>query len=141
MWKIPAIFGKRVLVIEDGPTLTHGEMAYGAGFVAARRFGAKEIVDPRPFAVRSIAATYQKYPKTGPILPAMGYGAAQMKDLEATIRKADVDLVIIGTPIDLTRVINISKPHQRVRYELQEIGQPTLEDVLKAKFGKKGKKK
>jgi len=136
-----AIFGKRVLVIEDGPTLTHGEMAYGAGFVAAKRFGAKEIVDPRPFAVRSIAATYQKYPKTGPILPAMGYGAAQMKDLEATIRKADVDLVIIGTPIDLTRVINISKPHQRVRYELQEIGQPTLEDVLKAKFGKKGKKK
>jgi predicted GTPase len=115
-------------------------MAYGAGFVAAKRFGAKEIVDPRPFAVRSIAATYQKYSKTGPILPAMGYGAAQMKDLEATIRKADVDLVIIGTPIDLTRVINISKPHQRVRYELQEIGQPTLEDILRAKFGKKSKK-
>jgi predicted GTPase len=136
-----AIFGKRVLVIEDGPTLTHGEMAYGAGFIAAKRFGAKEIVDPRPFAVRSIAATYQKYPKTGPILPAMGYGAEQMKDLEATIRKSDVDLVIIGTPIDLTRVINISKPHQRVRYELQEIGQPTLEDILKAKFGKKSKKK
>jgi predicted GTPase len=136
-----AIFGKRVLVIEDGPTLTHGEMAYGAGYVAAKRFGAKEIVDPRPFAVRSIAATFQKYPKTGPILPAMGYGAAQMKDLEATIRKADVDMVIIGTPIDLTRVINISKPHQRVRYELQEIGQPTLEDILMKKFGKKGKKK
>jgi predicted GTPase len=113
------------------------EMAYGAGYVAAKRFGAAEIVDPRPFAVRSIAATYQKYPKTGPILPAMGYGAAQIKDLEATIRKADVDMVIIGTPIDLTRVLKISKPFQRVRYELQEIGQPTLEDILKKKFGKK----
>ncbi|MGQ9832350.1 MAG: cyclic 2,3-diphosphoglycerate synthase [Candidatus Villigracilaceae bacterium] len=132
-----AIQGKRVLVIEDGPTLTHGEMAYGAGYVAARRFGAAEIVDPRPFAVKSIAATYQKYPKTGPILPAMGYGAAQMKDLEATIKKADVDMVIIGTPIDLTRVIKIDKPTQRVRYELQEIGQPTLEDILHQKFGKK----
>ena len=132
-----AIQGKRVLVVEDGPTLTHGEMAYGAGFIAARRFGAAEIVDPRPFAVRSIAATYVKYPKTGPILPAMGYGEAQMKDLEATIKKADVDLVIIGTPIDLTRIIKIDKPYQRVRYELQEIGQPTLEDVLMKKFGKK----
>jgi predicted GTPase len=131
------IQGKRVLVIEDGPTLTHGEMAYGAAFVAARRFGAAEIVDPRPFAVKSIAATYEKYPNTGPILPAMGYGEAQMKDLEATIRKADVDMVLIGTPIDLTRVIKIDKPHQRVRYELQEIGQPTLEDILKKKFGKK----
>ncbi len=132
-----AIRGKRVLVVEDGPTLTHGEMAYGAGYVAARRFGAAEIVDPRPFAVRSIAATYQKYPKTGPILPAMGYGEAQMKDLEATINGSDVDLVIVGTPIDLTRVIQLKKPYQRVRYELQEIGQPTLEDLLKAKFGKK----
>ncbi|PWH14777.1 MAG: GTPase [Anaerolineae bacterium] len=131
-----AIRGKRVLVIEDGPTLTHGEMAYGAGYVAARRFGAKEIVDPRPFAVKSIAATYEKYPKTGPILPAMGYGEAQMKDLEATIAAADVDMVIIGTPIDLTRIIKIEKPYQRVRYELQEIGQPTLEDILKNKFGK-----
>jgi predicted GTPase len=132
-----AIQGKRVLVIEDGPTLTHGEMAYGAGYVAARRFGAAEIVDPRPFAVRSIAETYKKYPKTGPILPAMGYGDAQTKDLEATIKKADVDLVIIGTPIDLTRVLKLDKPHQRVRYELQEIGQPTLEDILKKKFRKK----
>ena len=131
-----AIRGKRVLVIEDGPTLTHGGMAYGAGYVAARRFGAAEIVDPRPFAVKSIKATYEKYPKTGPILPAMGYGEAQMRDLEATIAKADVDMVIIGTPIDLTRVIKINKPAQRVRYELQEIGQPTLEDILKAKFGK-----
>jgi predicted GTPase len=131
------IRGKRVLVVEDGPTLTHGEMAYGAGYVAARRFGAKEIVDPRPFAVKSIAATYAKYPKTGPILPAMGYGAKQMKDLEATIDKADVDMVIVGTPIDLTRVIKIKKPYQRVRYELQEIGQPTLQELLMKKFGKK----
>ena len=131
-----AIRGKRVLVIEDGPTLTHGEMAYGAGYVAARRFGAAEIVDPRPFAVGSIKTTYEKYPKTGPILPAMGYGEAQTRDLEATINKSDVDLVIIGTPIDLNRVIKINKPAQRVRYELQEIGRPTLEDILKAKFGK-----
>lgn len=132
-----AIQGKRVLVIEDGPTLTHGEMAYGAGYVAAKRFGAAEIVDPRPFAVNSIKATYEKYPKTGPILPAMGYGEAQTRDLEATINQSDVDLVIIGTPIDLTRVIKINKPSQRVRYELQEIGQPTLEDILKGKIGKK----
>jgi predicted GTPase len=132
-----AIQGKRVLVIEDGPTLTHGEMAYGAGYVAARRFGAAEIVDPRPFAVRSIKATYEKYPRTGPILPAMGYGAAQTHDLEETINHADVDLVIIGTPIDLGRLIQINKPHQRVLYELQEIGVPTLEDVLNKCFGKK----
>ena len=132
-----AIAGKRVLVVEDGPTLTHGEMAYGAGYVAAVRFGAAEIVDPRPFAVRSIADTYRKYPKTGAILPAMGYGAAQVKDLEATINAANVDLVVIGTPIDLTRVMKINKPTQRVRYELQEIGQPTLFNVLEKKFGHK----
>lgn len=130
------IRGKRVLVIEDGPTLTHGEMAYGAGWVAARRFGAAEIVDPRPFAVGSIAATYQKYTTTGPILPAMGYGEEQIRDLEKTINNSDVDLVISATPIDLNRVIKIRKPMQRVRYELQEIGQPTLEDILKAKFVK-----
>jgi predicted GTPase len=132
-----SIRGKRVLVIEDGPTLTHGEMAYGAGYVAARRFGAAEIVDPRPFAVKSIAATYQKYPKTGPILPAMGYGEAQMMDLEATINASDVDMVVVGTPIDLTRVIKMKKPYQRVRYELQELGRPTLSDLLLKKFGKK----
>ncbi len=131
-----AILGKRVLVIEDGPTLTHGEMKYGAGWVAARRFGAAEIVDPRPYAVGSIKATYEKYPNTGAILPAMGYGDAQMRDLEATIRNVDADYVVIGTPIDLTRVIQIDKPSTRVRYELQEIGQPTLEDLLKAKFSK-----
>ena len=132
-----AIQGKRVLVIEDGPTLTHGEMAYGAGYVAARRFGALEIVDPRPFAVKSIAATYKKYPKTGPILPAMGYGQAQIKDLEETINRSAVDMVIIGTPIDLSRIVNIKIPSQRVRYELQEIGPPTLAELLKAKFGKR----
>lgn len=132
-----AIRGKRVLVVEDGPTLTHGEMAYGAGYVAAKRFGAAEIVDPRPFAVGAIKETYQKYPKTGPILPAMGYGDDMTRDLEKTIDKADVDLVVIGTPIDLNRVMKIKKPNQRVRYELQEIGKPTLEDILKEKFGKK----
>jgi predicted GTPase len=122
--------------VEDGPTLTHGEMAYGAGWVAARRFGAAEIVDPRPFAIGSIKATFAKYPTTGDVLPAMGYGREQIHELEQTINAADVDLVIIGTPIDLSRVMTIKKPTQRVRYELQEIGQPTLEDVLKAKFGK-----
>lgn len=131
-----AIRGKRVLVIEDGPTLTHGEMAYGAGWVAARRFGAAEIVDPRPFAVGSIHDTYVKYPNTGTILPAMGYGDAMVKDLESTINKADVDLVISATPIDLNRILKVNKPMQRVRYELQEIGQPTLTDILKAKFQK-----
>jgi predicted GTPase len=132
-----AIRGKRVLVIEDGPTLTHGEMAYGAGYVAARRFGAKEIVDPRPYAVGSIAATYAKYPTTGAVLPAMGYGEKQTKELEETINKSDVDMVIIGTPIDLSRVVKLNKPYQRVRYELQEIGQPTLTDILMTKFGTK----
>jgi predicted GTPase len=132
-----AIQGKRVLVIEDGPTLTHGEMAYGAGWVAARRFGAAQIVDPRPFAVGAIKATYQKYPKTGPILPAMGYGDDMVHDLEKTINNSDVDLVISATPIDLTRIIKVNKPMQRVRYELQEIGQPTLMDLLRKKFGSK----
>ncbi|MEA4812810.1 MAG: cyclic 2,3-diphosphoglycerate synthase [Anaerolineaceae bacterium] len=132
-----AIRGKRVLVVEDGPTLTHGGMTYGAGYVAARRFGAKEIVDPRPFAVGTIADTYKKYPGTGTILPAMGYGGQQVKDLEDTINKADVDMVIVGTPIDLTRVLKINKPYQRVRYELQDIGTPTLNDILGKKFGKK----
>jgi predicted GTPase len=131
-----AIFGKRVLVIEDGPTLTHGEMAYGAGWVAARRFGAKEIVDPRPYAVGTIKETYQKYPTTGNVLPAMGYGDKQIHELEQTINNMDVDLIIIGTPIDLGRILKINKPTQRVRYDLQEIGQPTLADILTKKFGK-----
>ncbi len=132
-----AIMGKKVLVIEDGPTLTHGEMAYGAGWVAARRFGAAQIVDPRPFAVGAIKATYQKYPKTGPILPAMGYGDDMVHDLEKTINNSNVDLVISATPIDLTRIIKVNIPMQRVRYELQEIGQPTLMDLLRKKFGPK----
>ncbi|NSW51869.1 MAG: GTPase [Anaerolineae bacterium] len=131
-----AIRGKRVMVIEDGPTLTHGEMKYGAGYVAARRFGAAEIVDPRPFAVGTIAATYQKYSGTGPILPAMGYGDAQMRDLEQTIANAEVDLIVSGTPIDITRVIKVNKPIQRVRYELQEIGKPDLVDLLQTRFKK-----
>ena len=129
-----AIRGKRVLVVEDGPTLTHGGMAYGAGVIAAKRFGAAEIIDPRPWAVDSIAATYAKYPGTGPILPAMGYGEAQLHDLEATINQIPCDLVIVGTPIDLARIIDIKHPNQRVRYELQPIGQPTLEAILKERL-------
>ncbi len=129
-----AIQGQRVLVVEDGPTLTHGEMAYGAGWVAARRFGAAEIVDPRPYAVGSIRETFQKYPTTGDVLPAMGYGDAQIKELEQTINNAEVDLVVIGTPIDLGRLLKINKPTQRVRYELQVIGQPRLADLLQQKF-------
>ena len=128
------IKGKRVLVVEDGPTLTHGEMAYGAGWVAARKFGAAEIIDPRPFAVGTILETFQKYPTTGDVLPAMGYGDAQIKELEKTINSTDAELVIIGTPIDLARLMKINKPTQRVRYELQVIGQPTLGDLLKEKF-------
>jgi predicted GTPase len=132
-----SIRGKRVLVVEDGPTLTHGEMAYGAGWMAAMRFGAAEIVDPRPYAVGSILDTYAKYPTTGNVLPAMGYGDTQVRELAKTIENADVDMVIIGTPIDLRKLLNIKKPSQRVRYELQEIGQPTLAEVLEDRFGKK----
>jgi len=131
-----AIRGKSVLVIEDGPTLTHGEMTYGAGVVAARRFGAAELIDPRPYAVGTIAETFKKYPNTGTLLPAMGYGEQQVKDLEATINDVPCDLVIAATPIDLRRVLTINRPAQRVRYELQEIGQPTLKDILTEKFGK-----
>jgi predicted GTPase len=130
-----AIRGKRVLVVEDGPTLTHGEMAYGAGVVAAQTFDAAEIIDPRPYAVRTIADTYAKYPATGPVLPAMGYGAAQIKDLEETINNAAADMVLIATPIDLGKLVNIRQPSQRVRYELQEIGQPTLTELLRDRFG------
>lgn len=126
-----AIKGKRVLIVEDGPTLTHGEMAYGAGVVAARRFGAAEIVDPRPYAVGSIKETFAKYPGTGPVLPAMGYGEKQTHELEETINHTPVDLVLIATPIDLRRIINIRHPTDRVRYELQELGQPTLDQVLR----------
>ncbi len=124
------IRGKRVLVVEDGPTLTHGEMTFGAGILAARQFQAKEIVDPKPFAVRSIADTYAKYPLIGSLLPAMGYGDQQMKDLEATINHVPCDAVIIGTPIDLRRIIHIKKPSTRVTYSLDEVAKPDLEDVL-----------
>ena len=124
------IVGKRVLVVEDGPTLTHGEMKIGAGSVAAERLGAKEIIDPRPFAVGTITETFNKYQHIGHVLPAMGYGEQQLKDLEETIRNADCDAVIIGTPIDLTRVISIDKPCTRVHYELDEQGSPNLTDIL-----------
>ncbi|HGY54214.1 MAG TPA: GTPase [Caldithrix abyssi] len=125
------ITGKRVLVVEDGPTLTHGEMTYGAGVVAAEKFGAAELVDPRPYTVGTITETFEKYPDIGTLLPAMGYGDQQIKDLEETINKTDCDLVVIGTPIDLRKLININKPAVRVTYELQEIGKPDLSDVLK----------
>jgi len=125
-----AVRGRTVLVIEDGPTLTHGGMAYGAGVMAARRFGAAKIVDPRPYAVGSIVATYEKYSSTGAVLPAMGYGSEQVAELGRTIGNTPCDLVIIATPIDLRRLVEIEQPSQRVRYELQEIGRPTLEDVL-----------
>jgi predicted GTPase len=128
-----AIRGRRVLVVEDGPTLTHGEMTYGAGIIAAQALGAAEIVDPRPYAVRSIAATFAKYPHTGPLLPAMGYGGDQIADLEETINATPADLVLIATPIDLGRLIRINRPYQRVRYELQEIGQLTIAELLKEK--------
>ena len=124
------ILGKKVLVIEDGPTLTHGEMQFGAGVVAAEKYGAESLVDPRPWTVGKIAETFDKYPDIGQILPAMGYGEDQMKDLEITINKVECDCVIIGTPIDLRRVINIKKPSVRVTYKLQEIGMPTLASIL-----------
>ena len=125
-----AVRGKRVLVIEDGPTLTHGEMAYGAGVIAARQYGAAEIVDPRAHAVGSLADTYRKYPGTGPVLPAMGYGAAQIRDLEATVRATPCDVVLIGTPIDLRRLIAFDRPAIRVTYDLAERGKPDLADLL-----------
>jgi len=125
------IRGKRVLVIEDGPTLTHGEMSYGAGVIAAEKYGAAELIDPRPFTVGTIREIYKKYPEIGTLLPAMGYSDKQIKDLETTINKSDADLVIIGTPIDLRKIININKTALRVYYELQEIGKPDLSDALK----------
>ncbi len=127
------ITDKRVLVVEDGPTLTHGEMKYGAGTVIARKLGAKEIVDPRPYTVNSISDTFKKYPNIGVLLPAMGYGDDQIKDLEETINKTDCDSVVIGTPIDLGRILKINKPSTRVMYELQELGVNTCESVLKSK--------
>jgi predicted GTPase len=127
------IRGKRVLAIEDGPTLTHGEMGYGAAFLAAKQHGAGALVDPRPFAVGSIEETFARYPHVSALLPAMGYGRKQMEELRETIARSDADLVLIGTPIDLRRVIELDKPALRVTYRLQELGEPTLADVLAAR--------
>ncbi|MGY5876352.1 MAG: cyclic 2,3-diphosphoglycerate synthase [Candidatus Thorarchaeota archaeon] len=124
-----AIRGKRVLVVEDGPTVTHGDMPYGAGYIAARKAGAI-VVDPRPFAVGSIKDTFEKYYHLQDVLPAMGYGKKQMEELQKTINNSDVEAVVIGTPIDLARIIKIDKPNVRVKYDLQEIGRPNLDDVL-----------
>ena len=129
------IKGKRVLCIEDGPTLTHGEMGFGAGTIAATRYGAAELVDPRPYTVGAIAESFKLYPQIGALLPAMGYGKEQLKDLETTINRTDCEAVVVATPIDLRRVIKINKPSTRVHYELQEIGEPTLEGILTA-FGR-----
>jgi len=126
-----AIRGKTVLVIEDGPTVTHGEMKFGAGLIAAQKSGAKKIIDPRPFAVGSIKTTFEKYKHLESVLPAMGYGEQQVKDLQATINAAKCDVVVSGTPIDLNRVLKANKPLIRVRYDLQVLGTPTLEDILK----------
>ncbi len=128
-----AMAGKRVLVVEDGPTLTHGEMKYGAGVMAARKYGAAAIVDPRPYAKGRIRQTFEAYPGIGQVLPAVGYGEEQIRDLEATIEAVDCDLVVVATPVDLTRIIRIGKPMLRVGYELQEIGKPDLEMILRAK--------
>jgi len=124
------IEGKKVLVVEDGPTLTHGGMKLGAGVIAARKYGAAALVDPRPFTVGKLSETFEIYPEIGTLLPAMGYGAEQLKDLETTINRSDCDSVIIGTPIDLNRLIDIQKPSTRIYYDLQEIGKPDLSDVL-----------
>lgn len=131
------IKGKRVLVVEDGPTLTHGQMKIGAGTVAAQKYGASEFVDPRPFLIGKLKTTFEHYPEIGAVLPAMGYGKQQMQDLEATIRNTDCDAVVIGTPIDLSRVIKIDKPFVKVGYNLQEIGHPTLAGILKDFFADK----
>ncbi len=132
------IKGKRVLVVEDGPTLTHGHMKIGAGTVAARKFGAKELVDPRPYTVGRLKETFATYPNIGTLLPAMGYGEQQVKDLEATINATDCDTVVIATPIDLNRIVKIKKPTVKVGYDLQEIGSPNLAEVLED-FCKKNK--
>jgi predicted GTPase len=124
------IRGKRVLAVEDGPTLTHGEMAYGAAVLAAKQHGAAALVDPRPFAVGSIEKTFASYPHVSELLPAMGYGRKQTEELRETIARSDADLVLIGTPIDLRRVIEIDKPALRVEYRLQELGEPTLASII-----------
>ena len=131
------IKGKRVLVVEDGPTITHGNMAYGAGTIAAERLGASEMVDPRSYAVGSIKRTFRDYGHLGSVLPAMGYGKEQISELEQTINMTQCDVVVIGTPIDLRRVLHLNKPAVRAKYELQEIGTPTLEGILRSHFPKR----
>jgi len=127
-----AIKGKKVLVVEDGPTLTHGEMKFGAGAIAANKFGASTLVDPRPYTVGKLSETFKTYPEIGTLLPAMGYDQQQLKDLETTINNTECDTVVIGTPIDLNRIIDIKKPTTRVYYDLAEIGSPNLEEILTA---------
>ena len=129
-----AIAGKRVLCVEDGPTLTHGEMSYGAAVVAAKRAGAAELVDPRPYLVGSLAETFEKYPHIGALVPAMGYGAEMVADLEATVNATPADVVVAGTPIDLGRIIKANKPIVRVRYDLKVVSAPTLEDVVRERL-------
>jgi len=131
------ITGRRVLVVEDGPTLTHGEMKYGAGVIAARKYGAAEIVDPRQYTSGRIRDTYAAYPGIGQVLPAVGYGSQQIRDLEATINAVDCDLVIIATPVDLTRIVHINKPMLKVGYELQEIGKPDLSELVRGRLGRR----
>ena len=128
------IKGKRVLVIEDGPTLTHGSMSFGAGFVAAKKFGAREIVDPRPWIKGSIKEAFEKYPQIGSILPALGYGKEQLKELEEIVNSSDAELVVVATPVNLGRIINMNKPYVRVTYELQEIGKPDLYEIIKERL-------
>ncbi len=132
------IKGKRVLVVEDGPTLTHGNMKIGAGTVAARKYGASELIDPRPYIVGKLEETFKTYPDIGTLLPAMGYGEEQISDLEKTINGADCDSVVIGTPIDLGRIIKINKPSTKVGYDLQEIGRPDLEELISGFLEKRG---
>jgi predicted GTPase len=134
-----AIKGKKVLVVEDGPTLTHGNMPYGAGVIVAKKLGANELVDPRPYAVGSIVTAFKKYPHLGALLPALGYGKEQIQELQETINTTPCDIVVIGTPIDLRRILKINKPAVRAKYELRELGSPTLEDILTQRFPKKQK--
>jgi predicted GTPase len=129
-----AIKGKKVLVVEDGPTLTHGNMPYGAGVIIAKKLGANELIDPRPYAVGSITNAFRKYPHLGPLLPALGYGKEQIQELQKTINATPCDIVVIGTPIDLRRILKINKPAVRAKYELEELGSPTLEDILNKRF-------
>jgi predicted GTPase len=127
--------GKRVLVIEDGPTLTHGEMSFGAGVLAAQRLGAAELIDPRPFAVESILRTFERYGHVGPLLPAMGYGAEQMHDLEETIRRANPDVILVATPVDLRQLLKVEVPMVRAHYALAERTKPDLEEILRRRIG------